>query len=489
MMEKNITLLLNCSCNNLKMNKNKIEYIDGWQMTTYTWHRVYADYFIDCSGDSVLAPMCGAEFRVGRESNTEFDEKAAPDKADRKTMGMSCLLQARETTKPVKYIPPSWANIYESDDDLPYRGHDLSSPLQNFWWLELGGEQDTIHDTEEIRDELLKVVFGVWDHIKNRGDHGAENWDLDWVGFLPGKRESRRYMGDYILTQNDIMSGGKFDDLVAYGGWPLDDHNPAGFKYPGKPNISFKTPSPYGIPYRCMYSKNIDNLMFAGRNISTSHVALSSSRVIATCAIIGQAVGTAVSIAAKNSITPRDIYTSKIKQLQQALMDDDCYLPWNSREISDICRSSKLIGESNKIENLRNGKDRIIEDENNGCTVNLGSDITYVLNKSSYVDHVRIVFDSNFDRSTCSGNKVLRFYPSVFNHFLNTGSFGFPTTMVKSFDITYTKEDGSLDTISITDNHQRFVKIPLKLVVSKITLKIKETYGDDTANIFSFDFR
>ena len=141
------------------------------------------------------------------------------------------------------------------DADLPHRGHDILKT--NYWWIELGGEQDSIHDTEELRDELLKIAFGVWDHIKNHGDHGADNWALDWVGFLPGKRESRRYVGDHVLTQNDVRAEGRFDDLVAYGGWTMDDHHPGGMHWPGKPTIFHPAPSPFGIPYRCLYSRNV----------------------------------------------------------------------------------------------------------------------------------------------------------------------------------------------------------------------------------------
>ncbi|MDF1514671.1 MAG: FAD-dependent oxidoreductase, partial [Anaerolineae bacterium] len=161
-LEPNITLLLNCSCNDAVMDGNRIVSVKGWQTTTETWHTVEANLFADCSGDSILVPLTGAEYRVGREARAEFDEDIEPERADRRTMGMSCLIQARETDQPQPFIPPLWAYVYESCDDLPHRGHDLLKT--NFWWIELGGEQDSIHDTEAIRDELLKVAFGVWDH-------------------------------------------------------------------------------------------------------------------------------------------------------------------------------------------------------------------------------------------------------------------------------------------------------------------------------------
>ncbi|MEG2077104.1 MAG: FAD-dependent oxidoreductase, partial [Victivallaceae bacterium] len=207
----------------------KIQSVKGWQMTTQQFHTVEAKIFADCSGDSILAPLTGAACRWGREARGEFNEAFGPDEADRKTMGMTCMIQARETDKVQKFVAPEWAMKFPDESAFKCRGHELSG-LQNFWYLELGGEQDTIRDTELLREELLKLAFGVWDHIKNHGDHGAEKWVLEWVGFLPGKRESRRYEGKYMMTERDITSGGKFDDLVAFGGWTMDDHPPKGFR-------------------------------------------------------------------------------------------------------------------------------------------------------------------------------------------------------------------------------------------------------------------
>ncbi len=312
--EPNITLLLNCTCNSLEMVGDRIASVKGWQLTTETWHTVEADLFADCSGDSILAPLTGAPFRMGREARAEFDEDIEPENADRKTMGMSCLIQARDTGRPQVFTPPAWAYVYESDADLPHRGHDLLTT--NYWWIELGGEQDAIHDTEEIRDRLLKVAFGVWDHLKNRGNHGAETWTLEWIGFLPGKRESRRYEGDVILTQNDVRAEGRFDDLVAYGGWTMDDHHPGGIDWSGEPTIFHPAPSPFGIPYRTLYSRSISNLFVAGRNISVTHAAMSATRVMATCAVVGQAAGTAAAIAVREGTSPRGIYEDYIGELQ-----------------------------------------------------------------------------------------------------------------------------------------------------------------------------
>ncbi|MCI5971033.1 MAG: FAD-dependent oxidoreductase [Oscillospiraceae bacterium] len=315
--EDNLTLILNASCMDAEMDNNMIKSIKAWQSNAETFHVIESKYFADCSGDSILAPLSGAEYMYGREAKQDFGETIPPDKSDKKTMGMSCLFQVRETTHKVDFVPPEWAYKFKSDDDLPYKDHEIDN---NFWWIELGGEWDCIHDTDKCRDELLKICYGVWDHMKNYGDHGADNWELEWIGFLPGKRESRRYVGKHIVTQNDVENEGRFDDIVAYAGWSMDDHFPEGFYYKdGYPTIFHPAPQPWGLPLRCMISKNIKNLVFAGRNISVTHAALSSSRVMATCSILGQALGTAVAIAVKSGVEVENV---NINELQQKLMND-----------------------------------------------------------------------------------------------------------------------------------------------------------------------
>ncbi len=186
--EPNITMLMNCSCNDAVMDGDRIQSVKAWQLTSETWHEVQADYFADCSGDSILAPLSGAAFSYGREGQDEYKEDIAPKKKDKKTMGLSCLIQARQTDKPHTFTPPKWAYQYESDEDLPKRNHTIGE--QNFWWLEVGGMNYTIHNTEEIKDELLKIAFGVWDHVKNHGDHGADNWCWSGSVFCPASAKA-----------------------------------------------------------------------------------------------------------------------------------------------------------------------------------------------------------------------------------------------------------------------------------------------------------
>lgn len=476
--EENITLLLNCTCTKVQMDGSKIKCIKAWQLTTETWHIIQADYFSDCSGDSILAPLTGAEYRLGREAVSEFNESIEPNSEDKKTMGMSCLFQIRETNSPQPFIPPVWANKYLTDDELPFREHDK---VTNFWWIELGGEEDSIHDTEKLRDELLKIAFGVWDHMKNHGDHGVENWTIDWIGFLPGKRESRRYVGQYILNQNDVRAEGKFDDLVAYGGWSMDDHNPAGFKYKGYPTIFHPAPSPFGIPYRCLYSKNIENLFFAGRNISTTHAAMSATRVMATCSILGQAVGLAVSIAVKKGLSPNEIYEKEMDSLQQLLMEEDCYLPWHKREIQELTKKAVIITSSGSGEVLRNGYDRPIGEEDNGWEGKVGDWIQYSFNEKKHITKLRFVFDSDLNRSI---------HNMPCNYPLNDHSFHVPDTMVKDFEIQALNSDENWESvIQVKNNYQRLVRLSTDINTMAVRFIPLSTWGAEKVHVFSFDIR
>jgi len=478
--EPNITLLLNCACNEPGMTGERIAWVKGYQSTSETWHTVEAPLFADCSGDSVLAPMCGADFRIGREARCEHDEAIEPEVADSKTMGMSCLIQARETDRPQPYVPPAWAHTYASEDDLPNRPHDMASG-SNYWWIELGGEHDSIHDTEELRDELLKIAFGLWDHIKNRGDHGAENWTLEWVGFLPGKRESRRLLGDHIVTQNDVRAEGRFHDLVAYGGWTMDDHHPAGFRYPGQPTIFHPAPSPFGLPYRALYSRNVENLFFAGRNISCTHAAMSATRVMATCAICGQAMGTAAAIAVRESTTPRGVYQSHLEELQATLRDDDCYLPFSRRAVPELTRRAAISASSGDPEPLRNGLDRPIDGQDNGWSGAPGEWVAYRWQEPVQLVEARLIVDSDL-------NRKLKNMPCRFD--LNAPPRTTPETVTRSLRIEALGEDDAWRTVArVDDNWQRLVRIPLDVTTRAVRLVPESTWGAPKAHLFAFDVR
>ena len=465
--EKNLTLLLNTSCFDATMSGNKIVSVKGWQLNTETYHTVYATYFADCSGDSILAPLTGAAYMYGREAKETFGESIAPDVADSCTMGMSCIMQARETDSPKPFIKPEWAFTYDTEEELKFRSH---TPLErnNYWWIELGGNGDCIHNVDEYRDEMLKIAYGVWDHIKNHGDHGADNWELEWIGILPAKRESRRYIGRYIINENDVRAEGKFDDIVAYGGWPMDDHFPEGFYYKGGVStIWHPAPSPWGIPFRALYARDIENLLFAGRNISATHVALTSSRVMATCALIGQAVGTAVAQMISDGTTPDTI---DIKKLQASLMDDDCWLPGLER-----ARTAATMAGDISHEVLRDGVER---GDEHLALISVGDSAEYVFETPTEIHGIRLVFDSNLNRG---------YWHMPMNYILNEKRYKPAGAMTRDFDITLTLEDGSIETVKVRNNRVRLVKLPMDKTVKSVRFTVISTFGAEAARVFTFE--
>ncbi len=472
--QENLTVLLNSAVFDAETDNGIIKSVTAWQSNAETFHTVTAKYFADCSGDSILAPLSNAEYRYGRESRKEFNENIAPEVADKKTMGMSCLIQLRETREKTEFIKPDWAYTFETDADLPFKDHLIKNKdgkiiKNNFWWIEIGGEWDCIHDTDRCREECLKIAYGVWDHMKNKGEHGVENWNLEWIGFLPGKRESRRYVGEYIVTQNDVEAGGNFEDTVAYAGWTMDDHFPAGFYYKdGHPTIYHPAPSPWGLPLRCMISKNIKNLVFAGRNISVTHTSLSSSRVMATCAVLGQALGTAVAQALNDKT---DIRNVDINKLQNTLMTDDCFIPNKKREISGICKNAFCSDDV-----VRDGIDRGEEHCWIGVT---GDSLKYNFDTDTEIKKIYITFDSDLNRKS---HNMHCLYPLE-----KTEGF-LPETLIKRYSLIGTSSSGEKFEINVDNSHQRFVTHNVNWKIKTLELIPKETHGVKEFRVFRFEF-
>lgn len=492
--EKNLTLLTNCSCLDAETDGDKIVSVSGWQLNTYTVHKVYANYFADCSGDSVLAPLVSAKYTYGKESKYEYGESLAPEKADKSTMGMSCLLQAREVDRKVEFIPPAWANVYETDEDiggvLPgtskrnARNDDIGTSGNNLWWMEIGSKTDGITDTEANRKELLKIAYGVWDHIKNRQDHGADNWELEWVGVLPGKRESRRYIGEYVLKQDDVLHGSVFDDVVAYGGWPLDDHDSQGMFTRNAVSTLLQVQETYGIPYRSLFSVNVKNLFFAGRNISATHLAMSSTRVLGTCALLGQAVGTAAAVCAKYGVLPKG-GVAHVKEIQKDLMEDGIYLPTLKREMSALTISAKTNLSDNEREILFNG----IERPRENCGVNyiekdIGESLVFSFDKPQKIGVLRIQFDLDYSRLSVSPNYKMRIFAMRMFKGKDFVPVKVANTIVKEFTVY---ADGK-PVFTQKNNYHSLVKVPLNLCASKIEIKFLSTHGYGKIRLFACDF-
>ena len=486
MAEKNIELFLNCSCFDATLEGSSIRSVECWQTTTQRRIVIEAELFADCSGDSILAALSGAHYRIGRE---EFGETLQPVEADSRTMGMSCLLQARETNRAQRFVAPDWAYKYEKADDLKPNVRSFN-PNSNYWWLELGGMGDSIGDTERVRDELIKTAFGVWDWYKNRSpERTAENWVLDWVGFLPGKRESRRCLGDVLLTQRDIEEGREFPDAVAYGGWPLDDHDPHGFQGRTPSNVSIPLSAPYQIPYRALYSRNVSNLFFAGRNISVTHAALSSARVMCTCAICGQAIGVAAAVAVRGALSPRGVFESASEELRQTLLEDDCYIPGAVRAVADVVRKSVFVAApaAHGLERFFCGVDREVGDSPAPASIPIGTALECRLPSPVSVSRIRLVFDSDIDRLGSHKLSIASNYP------LEQWQLRMPETLVRDFRLDF-RRAGSEEWIrlaSVTENRRRLVAIPCPgEPVEAFRLVPERLWGDGVdCRMFAFDFK
>lgn len=487
--EKNITLLLNTTCIDAEEADGRIVSVTAWQLTSYKFFRVEAAYFADCSGDCILAEYTGAQCRRGRESRAEYGEAYAPEKADGCTMGNSCLLQARETDGPVFYTPPPFAYRF-SDEEIESRlnikkGVDYS--VENFWWLETGGTGDTVRDAEALNKALIAKAFGAWDYIKNSGRFDSQNWELDWVGFLAGKRESRRYCGDYTLTQNDVETAQPFADEVAYGGWTMDDHNPLGIETREPANIHHPINAPYPIPYRCLYSKNIENLFFAGRNISVTHMALSSTRVMATCALVGQAVGTACAVALRHKTTPRGVGTY-IGELQQALRDDDCYLLHTPRKVSAALRTAETSLPPEQFQTLLGGTERKLGNAQNILEVRLGQACTFVFAKPQTCPYLRIVFDNDIAGERYGKEeRMLAAYPNRCNLPKNAPKARVAPSLVRAYRVEVLKGGEWKPLFATEKNEARLVKLPVGEEIGGFRFIGEETYGCGTARLFSID--
>jgi hypothetical protein len=325
--EKNIRLFLNTAVYEVvKDNPDSIKAITGYCSQNQTAYTFEAPLFCDASGDGVIAFLSGAAFRMGAESREEFGELFAPSKEYGELLGHSLYFYSKDTGKPVQYTPPSFA-LTDITAIPRYKTFNLQEQGCKLWWIEYGGRLDTIKDTELIKWELWRVVYGVWNYIKNSGNFPeAASYTLEWVGAIPGKRESRRFMGDYMLRQQDVVQQRPHADAVSFGGWSIDLH-PADGVFSELPGCNqWHSKGIYEIPYRCLYSKNIANLFLAGRIISASHVAFGSTRVMGTAANNAQAVAMAAVLATEQQLLPKQVL-GHINTLQQQLLKTGQFIP------------------------------------------------------------------------------------------------------------------------------------------------------------------
>ncbi len=487
--EPNITLLLDSVLYAAQVRDGRIEQVMVRSDKTEHLYRIKAKLFADCTGDARLALESGATFRWGAEARSVFDEPLAPVDPNEKTMGSSILFTSRDYGRPMPFTPPKWARKVEKRH-LEFRG--VRSWDYGYWWIEWGGNLNTIRDNERIRHELLAIVMGVWDYIKNSGAcPDSANWAMDWVGMVPGKRESRRIEGDAVLNQNDIMFMGKgrsFEDAVAIGGWSLDDHPPGGFDESDKrPATQIRTPI-FGIPLRSLYSKNITNLLMAGRNASCSRVAFTSTRVMATCSVMGQAMGTAAAMCVRHGLSPRELYQDKkrLQTLQQTLLrDDQSIVGVKNEDPADVARKARVtasgLHESAKAESVIDGHVRDMKGEMKHRWVapmtEKGAWIELAWEKPQKVSQVQVTFDTGFHREltlTCSNSLSKRMIRAPQ-----------PET-VRDYSVEVRTTEGEwLEVAEVKGNHQRLRRHRFEArETGAVRIHISATNGSKEARIY-----
>lgn len=312
--EPGITLFLSTHVTDVETEGNRIVSVTGQNIISGERTKFRGKLFADCTGDGDVGFLAGADYRVGRESKEETGEIQAPEKADSMVMGTSVQWYADDMGAPAPFPACPWAVEFNENTYRPM--------VHGDWNWETGMTRDQIKEIEYIRDYALRSVYGNWDYIKNRSSKKEEYsaYKLQWVAFIGGKRESRRLLGDVILCEQDLLEAKKYDDASFTTTWGMDLHYPKVIEgFDGEPFMSYcKTQKhkPYAVPYRCLYSRNIDNLFMAGRNISVTHAALGSVRVMRTGGMMGEVVGMAASICKENDALPRDVYTTHLKDLK-----------------------------------------------------------------------------------------------------------------------------------------------------------------------------
>lgn len=318
---------------------------------------------IDCTGDALPAHLAGCEWRWGSESTEETGEIHAPAKSSTDTMGNSIHIRCIDTGRPAPFKAPDWAVKHDDPSYFYDQGRAPNEPQGGYWWIEIGVPWNTIYDNETIRHELTRHALGVWDWMKNKDPKTIDkcrNFALEFIGQVPGKRESRRVIGHHFINENELQARTDFPDVCAYGGWFIDLHTPGGLLAdssepasalgynPHIKEIALKYIGPYGLPLRAMISKDVPNLLMAGRNISTTHAALGTVRVMATCGLMGQAVGTLAAFSTHQGKDPVALTDpEEVKSIQQALLRDGCFLPHRAnQDSSDLARTAEAEASS-----------------------------------------------------------------------------------------------------------------------------------------------
>jgi len=345
--EPNVDLLLNTACVGARMDGPRVAAALVEQTVNWRRFEIAAPVFIDASGDGRLAFEAGAEYRRGMEASSEYGESAAPETANEFNMGSSLLYEVVDLGRPVPYAPPVWAYDYKVKG-LPAHRRPSTGQLSGYWWVEYGGMLHPTEDGEEVRRELMRIMLGIWDYVKNSGEFPeAANLAMSWAGQLPGRRSGLRFLGDHVLCQRDLERFADFPDAVAYGGWPMDRHPCEGFYAENPPAINIHMPDAYSIPLGSLYSRNVENLYLAGRCHSATYMAHSSTRVMGTGMSMGQAVGMAAAVGLERAADARRVREHFVGEVQQRLLKEDVFIPGvRNEDPADVARTARVTASS-----------------------------------------------------------------------------------------------------------------------------------------------
>ncbi|MFA6172161.1 MAG: FAD-dependent oxidoreductase [Kiritimatiellales bacterium] len=486
--EKNIRLFLNANVCKVDMDSGAIR--SAYACNTLTGERsvFHGDVFIDCTGDGWLGYYAGAEYRLGREARSEFNESLAPDTPTRVTMSGSLTNGSRkpgffyyavERKVPVEFVMPAWAvkipnaDVFDKKRVMP-EGAGIGVGT---WWIEYPGATDDLYGEEEARDYLYRITAGFWNLMKNDWEKKEKvaNWELIDIPSTLAKRETRRLMGDYILNQNDVEAAVLFEDRVAYAGWTLDVHNPDGI-FSKDPFTAYRTVPVNHIPFRCLYSKNVANLLMAGRDGSFSGLALGAVRVECTCATMGQAAGTAAALCKRFGELPRGIYQNHIRDLQQQLLKDDQYIVGIVNEDpNDLARCARVSATSSQDAesapgNVINGIARPFAGKQNQWVsqpgLGAGQSVELEFDAPCAVNTVHCVFDTDLSQIWGWWWKPI-------------------PKLVKAYTLSCFDGTAWHQIDSVTGNrYRRRIHRFARRNVQKLRVTVLETYGDPSARIY-----
>ncbi|WP_407320258.1 FAD-dependent oxidoreductase [Isoptericola halotolerans] len=400
--EDNVELFLNTDVRDVEAtgpdDARRIVSVTGWTMGSEILTRFEAPIFLDCSGDGLVGHLAGARYRLGKESRAEFGEEWALEEPRREFLGSTLLFYTKDLGKPVKYVPPETAVDITKTPIPESRVIRSGDSGAHYWWIEWGGELDIVGDNERIRDELRGVILGIWDYIKNSGKFDADNLTLEWIGNVPGKREYRRFIGDHTLTQQDIVDQTRFPDTVAFGGWSIDLHPVGGMYEPGAGAVQRFSDGVFEIPYRCLYSVNVENMLMAGRDISATHIAFGASRVMATCGTLGEAAGTAAALCVEHGLTPRELGADHTTLLQQTLLRQDAsVLGVANEDPGDLARSARISASSHqRVVGVHRREDGTVAADDVRAD-RLESDLGIVVPVHPVLEHVDVLLSADVD--------------------------------------------------------------------------------------------